>query len=100
MAGWPAAGLMLALSMAAGCGSRQSDAPTPSQQQALDRADAIATQSGGDWDKITPGDRQYLTKTVGYGNDASARQFIAGLAHHLSQASAPLSSGPRRASTN
>jgi len=89
------AAAMSTLVGAVGCSHQASADLSATQKQALDKTDAIAMQSQGDWEKISPADRQYLIQTAGYGNEASARQFIAGLARHLARANAPLGGGPR-----
>lgn len=80
----------------AGCSHNGDAGQSSAAKQSLDRTAAIATQSGGDWDKISQSDQQFLIQTAGYGQEQTARLFIQGLAHHISRANAPVGGGPRR----
>lgn len=50
-----------------GCAS---NAPAPSRQ--MTRVDTIVKNSGGDWNKLTPADRDYMVNVVGKGSEMSA----------------------------
>jgi hypothetical protein len=71
--------LLLALSVvpAAVSGCRKEDSGLkPEQQQTADRLDEIAKRSGGDWDKLSQSDRDYMVKEIGHGSEQSARMVL------------------------
>lgn len=79
----PAIGLLIALAVCGlpACGSRTAP-PSP----AIDRVDQIVKRSGGDWNKVSPQDQQYMIQTVGKGSPISARMTFDARAGHLAPA--------------
>lgn len=56
-------------------GCHQDSGLNTEQQQTANRLDEIAKKSGGDWDKISQGDRDYLIKQLG--SEQGARMVMA-----------------------
>ncbi len=48
------------------------------QVQQADRLHAIAKRTGGDWNKLTPEEKQFLVNELAYGNEQSARMLLWG----------------------
>lgn len=91
--------LAIALALvAAGCGERNNLAATP-QGQALAKTNQIVGQSGGDWNKLSDSDRQYLVNGPGHGSEQQARQFLAAEAAR-SQAGPSVLGGPPKSTPN
>jgi hypothetical protein len=62
---------------AIGCnGGESGDGLTKDQVQAASRLDEIAKQSGGDWEKVSAADREYLIKEVSMGSEESAKRLL------------------------
>ncbi|HZO88378.1 MAG TPA: hypothetical protein VFB38_08560 [Chthonomonadaceae bacterium] len=59
----------------AGC-HREDDGLSPKQRQTVDRLDEIAKKSGGDWDKVSQADRDYLVNEVAHGSEQSAKMML------------------------
>ncbi len=60
-----------------GCGNNMSDdGLKPAEREMSTRVDQIAKASGGDWDKISQADKDYLVKTVSMGSEPSARMLV------------------------
>jgi hypothetical protein len=70
------AATILVAGLSAGCGAKNDNGLSPSQHQVVSRVSQIETQSGGDWNKVSQSDKDYLTKTVGYGNTSMAKQVL------------------------
>lgn len=67
-----------------GCGNNMDDdGLNKGQKQAADRIDVIAKASGGDWDKVSATDRDYLVNTVSAGSEQSAKMLLLGKAGKL-----------------
>lgn len=61
----------------AGCGNNMSDDGLPDKdKQAASRLDQIAKQSGGDWERVSQADRDYLVKEISMGSEPSARMLL------------------------
>ncbi len=58
-----------------GC-HKSGDDMTPTEQKQASRLDEIAKKTGGDWNKLTPEDRQYLVKDISQGSEQSARMLL------------------------
>lgn len=69
---------LLAVGGLSGCGHAD-DGLTAEQRQSSDRLSEIAKKTDGDWDKLSPADRDFLLKTS-YGNEQSARMLLLGAA--------------------
>ena len=72
----PALLLLVVSSLGVGC-SQQNDALSTPQGQALLATDRIVKQSGGDWNKVSPDDREILIKGPGGGSEQGAKSFLA-----------------------
>ncbi len=48
------------------------------QVQKGDRLHEIARRTGGDWNKLTPEEKQFLVNDLAYGNEQSARMLLWG----------------------
>ncbi len=49
---------------------------TPAQQQTLSRFQQIAKESGGDWNKVSAADKQWLINGPGQGSEMNARMML------------------------
>ncbi len=49
---------------------------TPAQQQTLSRFQQIAKESGGDWNKVSAADKQWLINGPGGGSEENARMML------------------------
>ena len=76
----------------AGCSQTNNLASTP-QGQALIKTNQIVVQSGGDWNKLSESDKQFLISGPGHGSEQQARQFLAAEASRT-QAGAVIAGGP------
>lgn len=76
-----AGGAALGLS---GC-RRVDDGLTARDRVMVDRVDQIAKQSGGDWDRLSQADRDYLVKEVSHGSEPSARMLLLAKSGRLRQ---------------
>ena len=58
-----------------GCGE---SVPPPSEktQKESSRLQDIKQKSGGDWNKLTPEDKDYLVKTLAQGSESTARMLL------------------------
>lgn len=72
-------GITLALFSASislvGCGEKE---PEPSKETVVqsDRLTKIRESSGGDWDKVSEADKQWIITEVCFGNEGSAKMMI------------------------
>lgn len=62
-------------SMAVGC-QKTDDGLSQQEQKMTDRLGEIAKSSGGDWDKLSQADRDYLVNEVSRGSETSARMLL------------------------
>jgi len=85
--------LIFASSLATGC-SQQNDALSTPQGQALLATDRIVKQSGGDWNKVSPADREILIKGPGGGSEQGAKSFLQTASARQSFKPQPPSGGP------
>lgn len=46
------------------------------QRQSSDRLGDIAKRSGGEWDRLTPEDRNFLLNDLSHGSEQSARMLL------------------------
>jgi len=60
-----------------GCHSDAGQPLTESQKQGADRLATISKSSGGDWDKVSQADKDYLIKNVANGDEHTAKMLIA-----------------------
>ena len=60
---------------AVGC-SKPDDGLSSQQQEKTNRLDAVAKQSGGDWEKVSQADRDYLVKELSSGSEPSAKMLL------------------------
>lgn len=58
-----------------GCGEKEPEPSKETQQQA-DRLSKIRTSSGGDWNKVSDADKEWLIKEVCFGNEGSAKMMV------------------------
>lgn len=58
-----------------GCGDRDRGL-TPEQRASSDRLGEIAERSGGEWERLTPEDRQFLVNDLSHGSEQSARMLL------------------------
>jgi len=58
-----------------GCNQGMEDM-TKEQKQTTTQLGEIATRTGGDWQKATPEDREFLKK-LSYGNEVNAQKLLA-----------------------
>lgn len=77
--------LVLPLLSTTGC-SKSDDGMSSQQQEKANRLDTIARQSGGDWEKVSQADRDYLVKELSSGNEASAKMLLLAKAGKLTMA--------------
>lgn len=61
---------------AVGCGKSTDDSLNKDQAAKADRLDTIAKQSGGDWNKVSPADKDYMLKSITSGNENSAKMLL------------------------
>ena len=59
----------------AGCSQTQ-DTSSPDQQKQASRLSEITKKTGGDWNKLTPADKQYLIQEIGKGDEGIARSVL------------------------
>lgn len=59
----------------AGC-SQSDDGLSTAQKQQADRLDEIAKKSGGDFDKLSATDKDYLLKNLADNNEKTARMLL------------------------
>jgi hypothetical protein len=90
-----ATGLLLVPMLAVGC-SQPDDGIPPAEKQQANRFNEIAKASGGDWDKLSEADRQYLIKEIAHGNEQSARMMLAAKTGRLRGAAGGPPGGPPR----
>jgi hypothetical protein len=64
----------------AGCAPSSDDGITEKDRQAATRLDEIVKKSGGEWEKISPSDREYLVKEIAQGSEISAKKLVEGKA--------------------
>lgn len=67
--------LLLAALAVAGCASKD-DGLDASQRQVGDKFSEIVQRSGGDWDKLTAEDRDFLVNKMANGNENAARMMF------------------------
>ncbi|RYG38838.1 hypothetical protein EON81_02600 [bacterium] len=72
--------LALATLALAGCGSGDisDDGLSATEKQSASRIDQIAKDSGGDWEKVSQADRDYLVKEISMGSEETAKRMIQG----------------------
>lgn len=58
-----------------GCGDRD-PGPSPETQKQSDRLAQIQERSGGDWNKLTAEDKNYLVNELAHGSEASAKMLL------------------------
>jgi hypothetical protein len=56
---------------------------TRKEQMMASRIRQIARESGGDWQNVSPADRQFLTVEVSFGDEGSARMMLSASAGRL-----------------
>ena len=61
--------------IAAGCGDHEA-APSAETQQQSTKLEDIEQRSGGDWNKLTAADKDYMVNTLAHGSEASARMLL------------------------
>jgi len=68
-----------------GCASNDmSDDGVPAgDKQAASRLDEIAKTSGGDWNKLSQSDKDYLVKEVAHGSEQTAKMLLQSKSGHL-----------------
>jgi hypothetical protein len=67
-----------------GCGDKITDDGLSSKEKAASsRLDQIAKASGGDWEKISQADRDFLINEISMGSEQSAKMLIQGKAGRL-----------------
>ncbi len=74
-------GLFLAVAVP-GC-HRADDGLSSTRQEQADRLSDIAKRSGGDWNKLTQADKDYLVKTLSNGNENNARMILMAKVGHF-----------------
>lgn len=67
-------GLIL-LTPLAGC-KHENDGMSEQQQEKANRLDTIVKTSGGDWEKVSAADREYLVKELASGSESSAKMLL------------------------
>jgi len=68
---------VLVSAAATGCHSDAGQPLTDTQKQGADRLATISKASGGDWDKVSQEDKDYLIKNVANGDEHTAKMLIA-----------------------
>jgi hypothetical protein len=58
-----------------GC-SKTQDTSSSVQQQQANRLSEITKKTGGDWNKLTPDDKQYMIHDIGQGDEGVARTVL------------------------
>lgn len=67
--------------VAIGCSGGASDDGLPSKdKQSASRLDEIAKKTGGDWQKLTPEDKDFLVNEISMGSEQSAKMLLEGKA--------------------
>ena len=74
-------GLFLAVALP-GC-HRADDGLSSTRQEQADRLTDIAKRSGGDWNKLTQADKDYLVNTLSHGNEQNARMILMAKVGHF-----------------
>jgi hypothetical protein len=75
---WRGAALLAALAAfipASGC-SKPDDGMNAEQKQKASRLSEIAKQANGDWDKVSPADKDYILKNFTSGSEPGARMLV------------------------
>ena len=67
--------LVLGLGTAIGC-SKDDSAPSAETVKQADRLTQIQTKTGGDWDKLTPEDKNYLVNELSHGSESTAKMLL------------------------
>lgn len=67
--------LAMTLILSGGCKGGDDGLTAPEKQMA-NRLDTLVKQSGGDWNKLSPSDRDYLVKDISQGSEQSARMLL------------------------
>lgn len=72
-----AAGSLL---LSAGCAHQMESGLSSEQKQQSSRLGEIAQRTGGDWDKLSPDERNFLVNEPSHGSEKSARMLLLGSA--------------------
>lgn len=95
---WLALLTVLLLSVTIGC-SGPDDGMTTDDKKMAGRLDEITKKSGGDWNKLSEADRQYMVKEIGQGSEQSARMLLQARAGRLRRPGGPPGGPPRGPAT-
>lgn len=69
--------LLAALSLFGGVGcAPEDDGMKPAEKQVANRLDEITKKSGGDWEKLSAEEKEYMIKEVAQGSEQSARMLL------------------------
>jgi len=87
--------VMVAMPLFAGC-KEPDDGIPPAEKANADRLAQIAKASGGDFDRLTPADRDYLVNTIAHGNEQAARMMLMAKSGRRPGGGPPAPPGPPR----
>lgn len=68
--------LAFGFALTGGIGCNHDSGLNPTQEKTANRLDEIVKKSGGDWEKLSESDRDFLIKEVAHGNEQSARTLL------------------------
>jgi hypothetical protein len=82
-----------------GCQQGEGDGLTTEQVQLGQKSDEIIKAAKGSWDNLSPEDKEYLIKEIGYGDERNARMFFNAKSGNLRSSGPPkvpggLATGP------
>lgn len=87
---------LIALMLLGGVGCTQADdGMKPEEKQLANRLDEITKKSGGDWNKLSAEEKEYMIKDVAQGSEQSARMLLQARGGRLQQG--PRGGAPRNA---
>jgi len=77
--------LFAVAALAIGCGNNPgNDGVSAKDKEMGSRLDQIAKASGGDWEKLSQADKDFLTKDVAHGSEQTAKMLLQSKAGKMS----------------
>ena len=81
------------LGLSFGCHGGADDGLTDAQRAKGAKLSSLVTKSGGDWNKLSPDEQQYLVKEVGYGSEKTAQDYLTHIGRHGGRPGGPPTGG-------
>lgn len=78
--------------LATGCG-KSDDGLTAKDQELVSKSDQIIKKANGNWESLSPEDKAYLVKEIGYGNEHNAQMFFMAKSGKLKKGGPPTNPG-------